>query len=344
MKLKLSLILTALLPGLGHTLTREGLLGIGDTPSAHTLTSGQMTLGFSAGAHNDATSIQDGIFLLDRPSELTPDTMVISDLQSYYLSANLVMGLGDHVDVGFSIPWYGDVTSDTRAEELSGHGFGDPSLFTKVSVAGSNLWVMDAALIGSLHLPSNSSKGFLAKDPGFLNLDPGETNTRLHSANAVWGQIGMVATLDLQRLPTPLPFALHLGGGYRFLPNATAGSGIQSQVALQWLASPNLGFFVAVLSQTRDSLYTQITQWQNEYATLSGGINIHDNDGFLLDLGFHLGQGKSPYTKAAVPVPDGEYRYQVRSQPDLSFSLQFAWTFELWTPTSSKHNPLGAED
>lgn len=336
MTLKFPLLLLASLAGSAAALTQIGLDGVPEVPSAHTLPSGQMSVSLSVHGHNDASLVKDGTFLLYTANRLEPDTLAINDLQAFSLSANAVLGLAHHLDLGLSLPWIGEVTSDTRAKELSGQSLGDPVVFLKAGLGGADPGVMDLALLGEWHFASDSKKGFLVHDPGNVDFDTLVYSRHFHSAGKSWGAASLLATLDLQRLENPIPFALHLGGGYRALPKSNRSYGPHVEGAMQWLATSNLGFFLSASAIGRQSLVKGPGSLAAEWATVSGGLNVKSDEGFALDIALHRGMGQDRWAQHRVPVADGTYRFATKAQPEWSFTVQFGWAFSVFDTDRDK--------
>jgi|GEM_PF-4322190 len=307
-------------------MTYEGLNGLPGIPSAHTLGSGQLRLGFSGSGHQDGDMVRKQTFLADSPGGGSADTLVISELQSFTLRFGAALGLGDHIDMGFSLPLHGDVTSDTRAKDLTGVGLGDPEVFFKLGLGGAEPKVIDIAMLGSWHWSSNSKPGFLTKDPGYAGHDRSIPARRFFSAGHPWGETSLLASLDLRTLPYPLPFALHVGSGYRLFTGANAQSGWQSQAAMEWQANEQLGFFFGGHTLTRIDWIKSPADLGADYATLSAGMTLKSPEGFLLDVAMQKGMGHSPYYPAEASVGEDTYRYETKNQPNWQLTVQFGWS------------------
>jgi outer membrane protein OmpA-like peptidoglycan-associated protein len=324
-------------------LTQEGLVGLPDLPSAHTLISGQVTLGFSGHGHSDGTLVRGKTFLAFPSLAEPPDTLQISDLQSYSASAQVVLGLFNHIDLGFSIPWEADFTTDTKAKELSGQGPGDPQVFLKLGLGGAEPGIFDIAALVKAHIGLNQKYGFLPSDPGF-NPTQGINPQRLHSAGTTWGEGGLLATLDLRTLENPIPLAFHLGSTYRNLPKATLGAGLVTQGGVEWGLTPNMGVFLAAKSIARaDSLKSGAGLFQ-EWATLSGGMAVRSTEGFSFDIGIHRGLAKTPWTEFQFPSGSSIYRYGAKTQPQWSLTVQFGWTLSAISPDGDQDGVINAID
>ncbi len=336
MPVKFSLLLLAGLVGSALALTQIGLVGTPEVPSAHTLPSGQMAVSLSMHGHSDASLVKDGTFLLYTANRAEPDTLAINDLQAYSLSVNAVLGLANHLDLGFSLPWIGEITSDTRAKELSGQGLGDPILFFKAGLGGADPGVVDLAILGEMHFASASKKGFLVHDPGYVDFDTTVYSQHFHSAGGPWGAGSLLATLDFQRLENPLPFAIQLGAGYRVMPQFNRSQGPHVEGAMQWFATPNLGFFVSGSAKGRQTLVKGLGSLNAEWARISGGLNVKSDEGFALDIGLHRGLGQDRWARHSVPVADGTYRFATKAQPDWSLTVQFGWVFSAFDTDRDK--------
>lgn len=308
-------------------LTQEGLAGLPDLPSAHTLKAGEMSFSLSAQGHADQGLIRDSRFYFHLPGDPAPDSLSITDVQSYGLAVNAAFGLFGHVDLGFSLPVHGDITSDTQAKRLSGQGLGDPSIFLKTGVGGPNPGAFDIAALFQGHFASQAKAGFLPKDPGFVRFDSNSLETRTFSAGGPWGEAGLLSTLNLNRLENPIPLAFHLGASYRALPASIQSAGLKAQAGLEVAATPNLTFFAAGQTMTRLNRLKGIQDLADEWATLTGGISVRSDEGFMLDVGVRKGFAKAPWAPYGKAKDGGVYLYEAKAQPSWSLSVQFGWTF-----------------
>lgn len=309
------------------SLTQEGLNGLPDLPSAHTLRAGEMTISLSSQGHADQNLVRDSRFDFLLPGDPSPDSLSITDVQSFSLALNAVLGLFGHIDLGLSLSGHGDLTTDTQAKNLSGQGFGDPAVFLKAGIGGPNPGVLDAAALFTGRFATRTKAGFLPKDPGFIAFDSVPTQPQTFSAGNPWGEAGILTTLDLSRLENPIPLAFHLGASYRAMPSGLKSSGIKAQAGIEVAATPNLGFFIAGHTLARFDSLKGIQDLASEWAMLTGGISVRSTEGFKFDVGIRKGFASSPWTRFDIPKDGGIYRYQARAQPSWSLSVQFGWTF-----------------
>ena len=349
MKMVKSLALAAILAASAFSYTLEGMPGTLFSPSAQPL--GHLGLVISAGGygHQDESMIKNNLFLI-HPSgsaEGVYDSAYIQDLQSASLRLNAALGLGNHVDLGISAPVYGDFISDTQAKDLSGTGFGDPTLSLKGSytLAGNHLF--DMALLGTLTVPTKSDRGFLPKQGGYMRNDTlMAAPPRYFSSFAPGGSARLLMTLDLSKIEeTPPPFRATLGTGVSSSGMAGADSRFLLGGGLEWLALPNLSFIANAQSETRMSQASKLAQIGKEYSYAAVGFSAQGDDGIFFAVNIQKSLPASrPFRAYDVAEASGHFTYASRYQPRLALAANLGWSGGLVAADEDKDGIPDKED
>jgi outer membrane protein OmpA-like peptidoglycan-associated protein len=315
--------------------TLEGLPGTLFSPSAQPLPHLGLVISAGASGHQDESMIRDNLFRLHTAAE--PESLLVQDFQSASARLNLAMGFGGHFDVGVSVPFHGDFISDTKAEELSGAGFGDPTLSVKGSytLAGNHLF--DVALLGTVTYPIKGSNGFLPKQGGYMADDSGFTSQdgisnpaapHFFSSYAPGGSARLLMTLDLTKNEeTPPPFRANLGVGF----GQTGAEGADTRLllggGLEWLAMPNLAFFINGQSETRLSKADKLSGIGREYSFAAAGFAAQGDDGFFFSVNIQKSLPESrPFRTYSKKVDEGTISYDSRYQPSMALAANLGWT------------------
>ncbi|MDB5102463.1 MAG: OmpA family protein [Fibrobacteres bacterium] len=329
----LGLLAGFLLPAPLTAYTLEGLPGTLFSPSAQPLNHLGMVVSASAYGHQDESMIRDNRFLFYKSGTVSdPDTFEIQDLQSAGVRLNLAMGFGGYFDLGVSVPVYGDFISDTEAKNLSGTGLGDPSISAKGShtLAGNHLF--DVALLANLTVPTKTSKGFLPKQGGYM---PNHADTlfphlppRYFSSFAPGGSARLLMTLDLTRIEdAPPPFRATVGGGIGYSGAKGADSRFLLGGALEWLAMPNLAFFINSQTETRLSLLDKIQEIGKEYSYAAVGFAAQGDDGIFFSVNVQKSlPTERPFRFYDAVVEGGSITYATRYQPRLALAANLGWS------------------
>ncbi len=331
----LSNILTGLLLAAGASAnTLDGLPGTLFSPSAQPL--GHMGLAVSAGisGHQDGSMIKVG----------DPDTALVQDLQSGMVRLNVALGLGKYVDLGLTVPYFGDFIGDTKAKDLSGAGLGDPAVTVKAGRPLAGDHVFDAALLGSLTLPSKSPAGSLAKQPGYVPADSSVGASRFFSSFGLGGLIQSIFTLDLSRLETKPPFrgSVNVGASHSGMegaaPYVLLGGG------LEWMPLPSLEFFSNLQTETRFSRVGKAEEIGKEFSFASVGFSAAGDDGIFFSVSVQKSLSDRPFHAFSKTVPGGYMTYDANFQPDVSIAFNLGWSGSLVSVDSDHDGIPDKED
>jgi outer membrane protein OmpA-like peptidoglycan-associated protein len=324
--LRPAVLAAAALAVVARAATFEGLPGELFVPSARPL--GHLGLLVSAGAlgHQDASMVRDNLFL-KRLNAGPMDSNQVQDLQSAELRFGIALGLGKHVDLGFSLPFAGDFITDTEAKELAGAGLGDLLLSLKggATLVGEHL--LDAAFLAGLSLPSKNGKAFLPKSFGYMPDDTLAARPRFLSSYGFGWSARLLLTVDLtQREPTPAPFRGSLATG--FAQSGLPGS--QQRFLLggdaEWAAVPYLSFLIGAQSETRMGKLKGLNSIGAEYAYAFAGFSSRGDDGVFFSV--HLQKSlpaNRPFRRYAITVADGTYDFEARYQPRWALAANIGW-------------------
>lgn len=326
--------------------TLEGMPGTLYSPSAQPLKHLEMVLSAGAYGHQDASMIKDNNFLFYQNSFDGYDTAQVQDLQSAAVRLNLAMGFGRHFDLGISVPFFGDFISDTRAKDLSGTGFGDPTLSAKGSqtLAGDHLF--DVALLATLTLPTSDKSGFLPKQGGYMRADSNTVPPRFFSGFGPGGSARLLLTLDLSRIEeVPPPFRATLGAGF----GHSGMEGTQARFllggGLEWIAMPNLIFFANAQSETRLAKLDKLTEIGREYSFFTAGFAAQGDDGIFFSVNVQKSLSPDrPFRTYDVPKGGGHYVFSARYQPSLALAANLGWSGTLVAADDDKDGIPDRED
>jgi outer membrane protein OmpA-like peptidoglycan-associated protein len=331
-------ILAALLAAQASAYTLEGMPGTLFSPSAQPLP--HLGLVVSAGllGHQDESMIQHNRFLFRKTDgSADPDTFQIQDLQSASIRLNLAMGFGGHFDIGVSAPLYGDFISDTEAKDLSGMALGDPTLSAKGSYTLGGNHVFDVALLATLTVPTKTTKGFLPKQGAYMPEAPGSSlddpagtalPPRYFSSFAPGGSARLLMTLDLTKIEEiPPPFRANLGAGFAHSGAEGTDSRFLLGGGVEWLAMPNLAFFINSQTETPLAKIGKPAEFGKEYSFASVGFAAQGDDGIF----FSVTALKSlpeprPFRTYSAPVTGGTITYATRYQPRLALAANLGWS------------------
>lgn len=325
--------------------TLDGLPGTLFSPSAQPL--GHMGLAVSASAygHQDGSMIKDGRFFFHETGKAgDPDTSLVQDLQSGSIHMNVALGLGKYVDLGLTVPYFGDFIGDTKAKDLSGAGLGDPSFTVKAGRALAGDHVFDAALLASVTVPSKNPTGFLAKQPGYVPTDSAPAAPRFFSSYGIGGLIQSLFTLDLSRLETKPPFrgSVNIGAAHSGLegsaPHVLLGGG------LEWMPIPSLEFFTNLQTQTRFSRVGTPGEIGKEYSFAAAGFSASGDDGIFFSVSVQKSLADRPYHAFTKAVPGGIMTYDARFQPSVAIAFNLGWTGSLVSVDSDHDGIPDKED
>ncbi|MEO6097283.1 MAG: OmpA family protein [Fibrobacteria bacterium] len=331
-------ILAAMFAASAAAYTLEGLPGTLFSPSAQPLP--HLGLVVSAGllGHQDESMIQHNRFLFRKTDGFAdPDTFQIQDLQSASVRLNLAMGFAGHFDIGVSAPLYGDFISDTQAKDLSGIALGDPTVSAKASCTLAGNHVFDMALLTTLTVPTKTAKGFLPKQGSYLPVDLGPTMDdstskpfppRYFSSFAPGGSARLLMTLDLTRIEeVPTPFRASIGAGFTH----SGGEGTDTRFMLgggvEWLAMPNLAFFINSQTETPLANIDQPAEFGKEYSFASVGFAAQGDDGIFFSVNVQKSLPDSrPFRTYSAPITGGTITYATRFQPRLALAANLGWS------------------
>lgn len=344
-KVKSSALSSALAPALAHLFcaaasayTLEGLPGTLFSPSAQPLNHLGLVISGSASGHQDESMIHDNLFRYHADSSpADPESLLVQDLQSASIRLNVAMGFGGHFDVGVSAPFYGDFISDTQAEKLTGAGFGDPTLSVKGSytLAGNHLF--DVALLGTATYPIESSKGFLPKQGGYMADDSGFATQdsvsnpalpRFFSSFAPGGSVRLLMTLDLTKIEeAPPPFRANLGVGFGQSGAMDADTRLLLGGGLEWMAMPNLAFFINGQSETRLAKADKLSAIGREYSYAAAGFAAQGDDGIFFSVNIQKSLPETrPFRTYLKGVDGGSISYSSRYQPSVALAANLGWS------------------
>lgn len=344
-----ALLLLPLLAASPRSATLESLPGLPFTPSAQPLGRLGLNVGLGAYGHADARLVENRSFLFDSTGiRGEEDTSVIQDLQSGTLRMNVVLGVARYLELGISVPLHFDLIADSiKASKLTGSGAGDPTLSAKTGFAAAGDHILDFGLLVSATLPTKSPKGFLPKHTG--SLDAGDTAPpRFFSSYASGWSARALATLDLTRLETPIPFRAHAGAG---LKNAGVGKDrLLLGGGLEWVPIPYLGFFAEAQTETRSDRVSEALGKDLFQAT--AGFWANSDEGMFFSAGVHRRLSKADYTTYHKPEGGGVFKYRAGAAPELALALTIGWSGMLapqdmdkdGVPDSQDPCPNDAED
>jgi outer membrane protein OmpA-like peptidoglycan-associated protein len=308
--------------------TLEGMSGTIFQPSAQPL--GNLGLVVSAGAfgHQDESMIRYNTFLIFDKNKNSYDTSQIQDLQSAGLRLDLALGIGRHLEIGVSAPYFGDFISDTDAKGLSGTGFGDPILAAKESftLAGNHLF--DVAWNGSVTIPTKSKQGFLPKQGAYMRKDTLPSPPRYFSSFAPGGALQFLMTLDLSKIEeSPPPFRATLGTGLKHSGLAGTDPRFSLGGALEWLAMPNLAFIFGAQSETRLAKLEKLTAIGQEYSFAHAGFSAEGDDGIFFAVSIQKSlPSRRPFRIYEADMSGQRAIYASRFQPRLAFAANLGWS------------------
>lgn len=328
--------------------TLEGLPGTLFSPSAQPLNHLGLVISAGAAGHQDESMTRDNLFRLHPDADpADPESLLVQDLQSASVRLNLAMGFGGHFDVGVSVPFHGDFISDTQAEKLSGAGFGDPSLSIKGSLTLAGNHLFDVALLGTVTYPVKGSKGFLPKQGGFMADDSGFTSQdsvhhpaapRYFSSYAPGGSARLLMTLDLTRIEeAPPPFRANLGAGFAQSGAMGADTRLLLGGGVEWLAMPNLAFFLNGQSETRLGKAGKLSEIGKEYSYAAAGFAAQGDDGIFFSVNVQKSLPASrPFRTYLKRVDDGAISYDSRYQPSVALVANLGWSGTLVAADTDK--------
>lgn len=304
--------------------TLEGLPGLSYTPSAQPVGRLGFTVGLGANGHADAELIQRKTFLFHAAGNTgTPDTAEIQDLQSGTARINAVMGVHRFLEFGVSVPWHFDLTDDTDAKKLSGNGIGDPTFTAKAGFPVAGDHVFDLGLMGTVSLPSKSGEGFLPKHTGYLAGDTtvGAPPRFLSSYGNGWSARGL-ATLDLTRLESQIPFRAHVNTG---LKNAGVGENrFLLGGGLEWIPIPFLAFFAEGNTETRQGQIGKALG--KDLFLVNGGFWANSDDGMFFSAGVQKRLSKTAFQHYDKAANGGVYHFRSGIAPSTSLGITLGWS------------------
>ncbi len=332
-------VLAALCAISASAYTLEGMPGTLFSPSAQPLEHLGLVVSLGAYGHQDESMIQYNRFLFfsDTASVADPDTFQIQDLQSVSARLNLAMGFGGHFDAGLTAPIFGDFISDTEAKNLSGVAFGDPTLSLKGSYSLARNHLFDMAVLGTVTLPTKSSKGFLPKQGGYMP-NSGKVNLndsgglplppQYFSSFAPGGSARLLMTLDLTKIEeAPPPFRATLGSGFSFSGSKGADTRFLLGGGMEWLAMPSLSFFINSQTETRLSKLKGFDQIGKEYSYAAVGFAAQGDDGIFFSVNIQKSlPDPRPFRTYDAPVKGGTIMYATRYQPRLALAANLGWS------------------
>jgi outer membrane protein OmpA-like peptidoglycan-associated protein len=302
--------------------TFEGLPGTPLTPSATPLGHLGLMVGLSALGHSDESMVLSDRFL--HTLDGVTDTADIKDLESGTLRLNVAMGLGRHLDLGLSIPFHADFIGDTKAEDLSGMGPGDPSLTAKLGLPLVGDYVWGAALLGSATLPSKSPAGFLPKHTGYLEGHDSATGIvappRYFSTFGFGGSVMALTTVDLTRLELPVPLRASAGVGIK--NPGLGGNRLLAGGSLEWVPLPFLQFHGDLQTESKIDDPGLGKDWM----VASGGFTATSDDGIFFSLSVQKALSERPFEEFQKTSDAGVFEYKARSLPDLSLGIVIGWS------------------
>ncbi len=305
--------------------TLEGHPGTPLTPSAQPLGRMGLAIGLAANGHADADLVRDKTFLFQSlaPPTKLPDTAGIEDLQSGTLRINAVLGVAQWLDIGISVPMFFDLISDTRAEELSGAGIGDPVLSAKAGFAVAGDHVFDLGLLAGVSLPSKNSEGFLPKHTGGIVGDDTTLNPpRFFSSYGTGWSARALATVDLTRLEYTIPFRVNIGAG---LKNAgMGGNRFLLGGGVEWIPVPFLGFFGELQTETRaDGIGKFLGK---DLMIASVGFQATSSDGMFVNVGVHRRITAPHFRPYAKVIGDSISIFSAGTQPEFGLAISLGWS------------------
>ena len=307
--------------------TLDGVPGTLNAPSAQPMGHLHLAIGLGGYGHSDVSMLADNRFILQPSGVGEPDTNQILDFESGTATLNFALGLGPWFEMAASLPFHGDHIGDTRAEELSGAGLGDPKFSAKVGLALAGDHVLDVAALGAISIPTDNSDGFLPKLDGYVITDSLQENQRFFSAPGNTTELRMLWTADLSRTEARIPFRGHLGYGLQ----AISASGFEKQIllggALEWLLQPALGFFGEIETQTRFSRLKGMGSLGDDHSVLGLGFTAEAEDGIFISASLQKTLSRRDFHSfAKAGNGDSTWRYRARILPDLAVSFNMGWT------------------
>jgi outer membrane protein OmpA-like peptidoglycan-associated protein len=335
----------AALAAAARAATFEGLPGELFVPSARPL--GHLGLMVSAGAfgHQDASMVHDNLFL-KRVKTGALDSNQVQDLQSVELRIGFALGIGKHVDLGFSLPFAGDFITDTEAKELAGTGLGDALLSVKAGTPLAGNHVLDGALLAGLSLPSKNGNAFLPKSFGYMPDDSVTAPPRFLSSYGIGWSARVLLTLDLVRMEeTPVPFRSTLASG--FARSGLPGSKDRFLLGgdAEWVAVPYLSFLLGAQSETRMARLKGLNSIGSEYSYAYAGFSSRGDDGIFFSVNVQKSlPANRPFRRYAVPVADGSYDFEARYQPRWALAANIGWSGGFVTEDSDHDGIPDKED
>lgn len=310
-----------------HAATLEGLPGELFTPSARPLGHLALYVSASATGHEDASMVRENLFLKQLYSGVQ-DSDQVQDMQSAALRLNFALGLGDHFDVGLSIPYYGDFITDTEAKELSGSGLGDPVLSILGGHALAVNHILDGAALVTLTLPSKNGKGFLPKSFAEMPDDSVTAAPRFFSTYGFGWSARLLLTLDLTNIePTPIPFRASMGAGFANAGLPGAHERFLLGGDLEWVALPYISFLAGAQSETRTSLLKGLDAIGKEYSYAFAGFSARGDDGIFFSVNLQKSlPAARPFRDYARPDNAGVYTFSARYQPRFAVAANIGWS------------------
>jgi outer membrane protein OmpA-like peptidoglycan-associated protein len=309
--------------------TLEGVPGTPLTPTATPLGHFGLTLGLSGLGHSDESMILNGRFLRDSLGKI--DTADIRDLESGSMRLNVAMGIGDHFDLGISVPFHVDFLGETYAQDLDAFGPGDPSLIGRLGFPLVGDYVWSLALQGSASLPSKTPKGFIPKHTGFMEgHDTAEhfiAPPYFFSSYGFGGEGVLITTVDLTRMEElPVPIRANLSAGVK--APGVGGNHMVLSGSLEWVPLPFLEFYGDLQTETR----LGESRIGKDWMVASAGFTARSDDGVFFSLSGQKSLSSDRYETFRATGNTGVFTYRARSLPNFSIGINLGWTGFIVSP------------
>jgi len=330
MKLK---SIAALLPMLAmpalSTPNQDGMVGVGKTHSAQTLTQGRLQISAYSHIINDERLLQD--------QALTRNGL--TQAPSYFLLANsylnLAFGLADNWDAGLSMPFYfEEVVTSQRNEK--GTALGDLKLLFKYRApwtGDSSVW--NTSLVFGASVPtSQKGLGLIPRQMEYVPLasydyDGGSPS---FGTGMLQFQVGAAVTGDFGRTASKVPLRWHLNGGVRkvgieFGSDRNVDDVLSASTALEYDITPYIGLYSELYHEARFNQVWDSEQFKNDPTTITVAAVATTPVGLQFQAGMVFGilrDGSSPVTHYNE---DGQAleQYGLKATVPVSMAFGISW-------------------
>jgi outer membrane protein OmpA-like peptidoglycan-associated protein len=352
--------LAALLPMLAipalSASNQDGMIGVGKTHSAQTLTEGRLQISAYSHVIDDDRQLEDVVVNRDG----------VTQKPSYFLLANsylnLAYGLSNNWDAALSLPfYYEEVVTSQRNEK--GTALGDLKLLFKYRApwgGDSAAWNM-SFLFGASAPTGQKGVGLIPRQMEYIPLDSYnyDDGSPSFGTGMTQFQVGAALTGDFSRTASQIPILWHLNGGVRkvgveFGSKRNVDDVLSASTALEFNLSPYFGLYSELYHEARFNQVWESEQFETDPTTITLAAVGTTPVGLQFQAGVVFGILRDGSTSVTHYNEDGDAleQYGYKATVPVSMAFGVSWNGQVakrdldkdGVPNSQDKCPADAED